>query len=300
MKFEPIINICDKLNLEYKINAKTALINSFRVGNEAALIIYPDCLNSFCALLDLIIDFNFKYTIIGNGTNVYFCDYYDGIIIITKKLNAIEVFNNKLIAMCGADITKCSVLAYENSLSGLEFAYGIPGTIGGATYINASAFDSSISNVTYESLVYDKKSKDVKILNFEQHKFDIKASVFSKENSYVILKTTFKLSCSKKGRIKEKMDAYINKRIQTQPLNLPSAGSVFVKPKSTFASKLIDEAGLKGYRIGGIEVSKKHAGFFVNTGNGTAKDVNDLIAYVKNIVKEKYNVQLNEEIIFIE
>ena len=300
MDFKPVVDLCDKISIIYEFRAKTAPLSSFRVGGEAKLVVYPDCINSFCQILDTIVENNFKFIVIGNGTNVYFNDYYDGIIIVTKNLSAINKEHNTITALCGTDLNKLSNFALDNSLTGLEFTFGIPGTVGGALYMNASAFGSSISSYTYQSLVFDIVERKIKNISKEEHRFGLKTSIFSKEKRYIVLKSSFNLEFSEPKIIKEKMLSYMSKRISAQPLNLPSAGSVFIKPKDFFASKLIDDAGLKGTKIGGIEVSKKHAGFFVNTENGTAKDVNNLILYVKSVIKEKYNIDLHEEIIFVE
>ena len=300
MDFKPVIDLCDKVNVKYINNANTSSLNSFKVGGYARLVVYPNCLFEFCDILDVIVGNKFKFVILGNGTNVYFGDYFDGIIIVTKHLSAVTVEENYLTALCGTDLTLSANYAYKNALTGLEFAYGIPGTVGGALYMNASAFGKSISQIVYKSIVYDLFEKRIREIYCDEHKFEEKSSVFLKEKRYVVIKAVFNLSYGKTDLINEKMQAYMSRRIESQPLNLPSAGSVFVKPKNNFASKLIDEAGLKGTKIGGIEVSQKHAGFFVNTSNGTAKDVNDLIFYVKSVIKEKYNIHLKEEIIFIE
>ena len=300
LDFKPVIQLCDKIHISYSIEAKTAVLSSFRVGGTAKLVVYPDCINSFCQLLSVIVENNIKFIVIGNGTNIYFNDYYQGIIIITKNLSAISKNNHKLTALCGTDLNKLSRFALNERLSGVEFAFGIPGTVGGALYMNASAFGSSISTCIDETLVFDLMDKKIKTIYGEEHRFGLKSSVFSKEKRYIILKTTFDLYPKSYEEIKEKMDMYMSYRINSQPLNFPSAGSVFIKPKDNFASKLVDEAGLKGTKIGGIEVSKKHAGFFINTGNGTANDVNNFISYVKKIIKEKYNIELHQEIIFIE
>ena len=300
MDLTKLINLCDKINVDYKINAKTADICSFKVGNNASVIVIPNSISKLTQILDLVLENNYKYVIIGNGTNVYFCDNYDGIVILTKQINEITLFDNIITAECGVSITDCASLALNNSLEGLEFAYGIPGTVGGAIYINASAFGSSVSNIVLESLVYDLKTRKIKTISNEEHEYKVKESIFSKEKRYILLSTKFLLKSGELQNIKEKMNQYLNRRKETQPLNLPSAGSVFVKPKDAFASQLIDEAGLKGYRIGGAEVSKKHAGFIVNVSGATASDINCLIEHIKSVIKSKNNIELKEEIIYIE
>lgn len=300
MDLKPLINLCEHFNIQYEINAKTAPYNSFRVGKEAKIIIFPHSIEVFVEILRYISSANIKYIVLGNGTNSYFCDYYDGVVVITKKLNDVKVNKNKITAMCGADLTAISKIAHDESLLGAEFLYGIPGAIGGGVYMNASAFGSSISDIVFESLVFDINEKTIKTIIYDEHLFGIKTSVFSKFHSYIVLKTSFVLSYGDKEEIWKKMNDYILKRKNTQPLDFPSAGSVFIKPKDNYASKLIDMAGLKGLRIGGAEVSKKHAGFIVNVNNASAKDINALISHIKIKVKNTYNYELKEEIIYIE
>ncbi|MBQ8545876.1 MAG: UDP-N-acetylmuramate dehydrogenase [Clostridia bacterium] len=300
MDLTELINLCKQINIDYKIGGKTASINSFMVGNRANIIVFPDNIKKLTKILDLVLVNKYKYVVIGNGTNVYFCDDYDGVVIVTKQINSIAVENNCILADCGASITACASVALNNALEGFEFSYGIPGTVGGAVYINASAFGSSVSNIVFESLVYDLKTRSIKTISKQEHQFKTKESIFSKEKSYIVLSTKFLLENGNIQSIKEKMEKYLNRRKETQPLDLPSAGSVFVKPKDAYASQLIDEAGLKGYRIGGAEISKKHAGFIVNVASATASDINSLIKHVKAIIKSKYNIELKEEIIYIE
>lgn len=300
MDLKQFVNLCEQINVDYKINGKTAAINSFKVGNSARIIVFPDNIDKLTRILGFVIKNNCKYVVIGNGTNIYFCDNYDGVVIVTKQINSITIADNIITAACGADITACAAMALKSSLEGFEFAYGIPGTVGGAVYINASAFGSSVSNIVLESLVYDLKTGNIKTLSREQHKFKIKESVFSKEKGYIVLYTKFLLKNGNNQNIREKMEKYLHRRKETQPLNFPSAGSVFIKPEGAFASQLIDEAGLKGYRVGGAEVSQKHAGFIVNVAGATSNDINCLIEHIKTIIKSKYNIELMEEIIYIE
>ncbi len=300
MDFKPLIDLCEHFNVEYKINAKTAPYNSFRVGKKAKIIVFPQNIEIFIQILSCVTSNNLKYIVLGNGTNSYFCDYYNGVVIITKKLNSVKVKGNKITAMCGTDLTTISKVAYDNSFIGMEFLYGIPGTVGGGVYMNSSAFGSSISNIVCESMVFDINQKTIKTITYDEHLFGIKSSVFSIFHSYILLETSFVLSFGKKEIILYKMNDYATKRKSTQPLDLPSAGSVFIRPENNYASKLIDMAGLKGFRVGGAEVSTKHAGFIVNIENASAKDINALISHIKTKIKNEYNVELKEEIIYIE
>ncbi len=298
MFFEDLCLYLDNNRIEYIKEAKIASYVSIRVGGIASLIAYPDTVDKFCGLINFVKG-KIKYFVLGNGTNCYFSDYYDGIIILTNKLNGIMTTDCEIIAECGASLTRCAVYAYENSFTGIEFLYGIPGSVGGGVYMNASAYGSMISEYIKECTVYDASQNTIKRLNRDDLKFEAKHSVFM-EKEYFALSVTFDLAIGDKDVIKSTMETYLGKRIASQPLDLPNAGSAFKRPKNDYASKLIDRAGLKGYRIGDAEISTKHAGFIVNMGNATANDINLLLLEIKAIIKRKFDIELEEEIIFVE
>ncbi len=298
MDFGALINYLDKLKVKYEADVKTASLVSIRVGGIASIVAYPNTIEKLCSLIKFV-DGKYKYFILANGTNTYFSDCYDGIIISTKKLSSLYLTKNEIIAECGASLTGCAVYAYENSLTGLEFAYGIPGAVGGGVYMNASAYGGKMSDIVKECLVYDIKKGCIYTLSSNEIEFSDKHSIFV-EKKLIILNVKFNLNTGIKADIKEKMDTYMQKRISTQPLNVPSAGSAFKRPKGNYASRLIDDAGLKGYSIGDAQISKKHAGFIVNNGSASATNINDLIKFVKEEIKSKFNVILEEEIIYVE
>lgn len=298
MNFEDLLLYLNNNSIDYKLNVNVAEYLSFKVGGTCPIIAFPNTIHKFCNLISFVNN-KIKYFILGCGTNCYFSNYYDGIIISTKYLNEIYMSNNKIKAECGASLTRCAVYAYEKSLSGIEFLYGIPGSVGGGVYMNASAFGSMMSQVISECYVYDIDKQNFLVLKSSELCFDIKKSIFMTGNN-LVLSATFDLTLFDKKIIKEKMDVFLNKRINSQPLNLPNAGSTFKRPKNGYASELIDRAGLKGFYIGDAEISSKHAGFIVNKGNATSNDVNALIIMIKKIVKEKYDVDLEEEIIYVE
>ena len=301
MDFQGISKELDKLAIDYVINKKTSDLVSFEIGGIASCVIYPKTLEHFVYVLKLLTDYNLKHFILGNGTNTYFKDEpYCGAVIVTKNIKHSAVKENTLNVLCGDNLSACAAFAMNSGLSGLEFAYGIPGTVGGALYMNASAFDSSISNVVLKSTVYDKRLNQIFEIDKKEHSFGKKRSIFSLNKDLILLSSTFVLKPKEKHSIKKLMIDNLEKRKKSQPLNLPSAGSVFKRPINDYASRLIDYCGLKGLRIGGAEVSKKHAGFIANVGSATARDVNDLISKIKITVKEKCNVELEEEIIFVE
>ncbi len=285
-------------SVKYFAPANTAELVSFKVGGSCSAVIFPQGANELRQILELTKDD--KFVLLGKGTNCYFTEnHFDGAVIVTIGLNRISLSGDTIFAECGATINNLCKFALENELSGLEFAYGIPGTVGGAVCMNASAFGGCFADIVDSSYIYDYKSTVAFELNRDGHNFSTKNSVIRSE-PFCLLNTKIRLKKGNKAEIKSKMDEYIKKRIATQPLDLPSAGSTFVRPKNMFASYLIDKAGLKGYRFGGAMVSEKHAGFIVNCGGATAKDVRELVNHIKRIVFDKFTVTLQEEIIYLE
>lgn len=299
MSFNALINLCKDLDVEYEIEGKTAPLTSIKVGGVAKLILFPSTIEAFCVLLAYINKNNIKFYVLGNGSNVYFSEYYDGVIVVTKNINNIVVDKNHLTAQCGADVIRCARMSLYHSLSGLEFAYGIPGTIGGALYMNAEAYGKRFGDLVKKSTVFDIQKNRLIYLNNANHNFSSKSSIFSQNKSYILIDTTLELKSSDYNLIKNSMLDNMNKRRKSQPLNLPSAGSAFKRSGDVIPSKLIDEIGLKGYRIGDAEISVKHAGFIVNSGDATAENINDLIYLIKSKIFNEYNVILEEEIIHI-
>ncbi len=298
MVFKDLVSYLINNSIEYKLNVNTAEYVSFKVGGAGVAIAFPDTMQKLCNLIAYI-NQKMKYFVLGCGTNCYFSSKYDGVIISTKYLNKIAVNNNEIIAECGASLTRCAVYAYDSALTGIEFLYGIPGSVGGGVYMNASAFDGMISQVVSKCNVYDIEKQSIATLNNDELNFDAKKSLFM-NGKYLVLSATFDLSFLDKKFIKEKMDAYLSKRCSSQPLDLPNAGSTFKRPQNEYASELIDRAGLKGFCVGDAQVSTKHAGFIVNNGSATSEDVISLINMIKETIKDKYNVDLEEEIIYVE
>ena len=296
-----LFDFLNQKNIRYNVNVSASDLVSFKIGGIADVVVYPKFLNELIELTFLLKKEKIKYVILGNGTNTYFSDDgYNGIVISTSLLNHITLNGNYIVAQCGAKITDCAIFAYDHSLTGMEFASGIPGCIGGCVYMNASAFGGDISGIIYETKIYDLKTNKIRTLSENDHKYAMKHSIFMENNDYIILEASFKLSTGQKDQIESTMNNYMQKRINSQPINQPSAGSVFKRPKNLFAPKLIEEAGLKGMRIGDAMISTKHAGFIVNTGKASSSDVNKLIEIIKAKIKEKYKVDLEQEIIYIE
>ncbi len=238
-----------------------------------------------------------KFTVIGGGSNTIFSDMgYEGLVIITTDMKKFSVEGNIIKADCGASLTRLAVTAQRAGLSGLEFAYGIPGTVGGAVFMNAGAFDGNMSDVVLSTICYDTKNDSIRKIDGAEHAFRYRESIYTRNPHYIILGVMLELKPGKMEEIVGKMNQNIRSRKEKQPLEYPSAGSIFKRPVGFYAGELIEKSGLKGFRIGGAEVSEKHAGFIINRGNATADDVMRLIGHIKTTVFLNYSVELECEI----
>ncbi len=236
-----------------------------------------------------------KYFILGNCSNVIVDDdYFDGVIINLKEMKNICFENNYLNCEAGCMIPLISKKAIDNSLKGLEWAISIPGTVGGCIYNNAGAYNSEMKDVIEEVTVLDKDLNEIKLSNKECD-FSYRNSIFKNNKDLIIISCKIKLNYSDKQSMKDIVNDRLQRRIASQPLEYPSAGSVFRNPINNFAGKLIEELELKGFNIGGAKVSEKHANFIINTGNATSKDIKDLIKYIKEKVKDNYQIDLINE-----
>lgn len=241
-----------------------------------------------------------RYVVVGNGSNVVFSDGgFDGLVIVTSEMKTFSVERNVIKADCGASLSKISAAAQRAGLTGLEFAYGIPGTVGGGIVMNAGAFGGNLSDVVISSICYDTKNETIRKIDGAEHQFRYRDSIYQKNPNLIVLAVMMRLSQGKMEDIVSKMNENIKTRKEKQPLEFPSAGSVFKRPIGYYAGELIENCGLKGYRIGGAEVSEKHAGFIINRGNATADDVINLVRHVRNTVLDQYSVDLECEIRFI-
>ncbi len=272
---------------------------SFKIGGPAAIMVFPACTDMLVKTLKYLIENNINRLLIGNGTNLLVSDKgFNGVVIHTaKNMKSVSVEGEYITAQCGALMSSIASTALSHSLSGLEFASGIPGTLGGALYMNAGAYDCNISDIALETKAMDEQGNIINIVGLG-HQFGYRTSCF-KSNGLIIVESKLKLSPSDYDIIKEKMKDLNIKRKTCQPLEFPSAGSVFKRPVGYYAGKLIEDTGLKGCSIGGACVSEKHAGFIINKGNATAEDVNRLINHIIEKVYCKYGVVLEPEIIRI-
>ena len=238
---------------------------------------------------------NMPITIVGNGTNLLVKDGGIRGLVIKYMTKDYHIIGEEVTVSSGLTNALLAKILLDNSLSGFEFTGGIPGTIGGAVYMNAGAYSLEMKNIVVSTKYLDLNTYEIKTIANNEHNFEYRKSIFQNLNT-VILETTLKLQKGNKEEMKAKMQEYAEKRKTTQPLDKPSAGSTFKRGTDFITAKLIDESGLKGYSIGGAQVSEKHAGFIINTGNATAKDIINLINYVKEKVYEKFGKTIEEEV----
>ena len=279
-----------------KVEEAMSRHTSFKVGGNAQIFVEPRDEEALQRLLKFINAEKINYYIIGNGSNMLVSDKgYKGIIISMLKFTSPSLIENESITIsAGKTLKELTELACENSLSGLEFAYGIPGSVGGAVFMNAGAYDGEIKEVLDKVKVMDKEGN---VLSLNAGELDLSYRHSNiEEKGYIVLEAKFNLKKADKSAIWEKMQELMARRIDKQPLNFPSAGSTFKRPEGYFAGKLIDDAGLRGYSIGGAKVSYKHCGFIVNADKASAEDVYALISYVRLKVKEKFDVELEPEL----
>lgn len=267
----------------------------FKVGGPADMMVIPNTIEEIIQLVNYCRENKVPYFIIGNGSNLLVKDGgIRGVIIKLTSLTDIEVKEDKVIAQCGAQLKDVSREALNHGLTGFEFACGIPGSIGGAVFMNAGAYDGEMSFVIDMITALDDKGNVIEISK-EKLELGYRTSIIMKRG-YVVLSVQLKLKQGEVKSIDERIRELTKRREERQPLEYPSAGSTFKRPEGYFAGKLIQDSGLKGKSIGGAAVSEKHSGFIINKGNATAKDILDLIAHVQDTVKKNFDVELHTEI----
>lgn len=272
---------------------------SFRIGGPATLFVTPESEEALLQVLRILREEDVPHFILGNGSNLLVADEgYDGVVVqIGKKLSGITVEGTRVRAMAGALLSQIAARAAEASLNGFVFASGIPGTFGGACIMNAGAYGGEIKDVIEEATVLGQDGTVRTVKNGEMQ-LGYRSSGFAKRGE-IVLSGVLSLKEGDREEIRSETERLASARREKQPLNLPSAGSTFKRPEGYFAGKLISDAGLKGYRIGGAQVSEKHAGFVVNTGEATAEDVRSLIRYVRERVYSEFGVMLEPEVKFL-
>lgn len=286
-----------KLNCVVKYDEPLKNHTTFQIGGKCIALIEPKKVEDIIEAIKICRENNLKFFVIGNGSNLLVPDDgYNGVIIkIKSEFSNIQVEGECLIAHSGAKLSEVYTVAYENSLTGFEFASGIPGTIGGAIFMNAGAYGGEIKDIVESVEVLDLDNYEVKELKNEELEFSYRKSIIQRKN-YIVLTIKLKLKKGNKEEINAVYEDLRKKRNSKQPLNFGSAGSTFKRPEGHFASKLIEDAGLKGYHINDAWVSEKHSGFIVNKGNASYKEVMELIEYVQKVVFEKFEVKLETEV----
>ncbi len=272
---------------------------TFRIGGPAELFLVPKSVPQIAQILGICREEKVPYFILGNGSNLLVSDKgYHGVVVqLYRGFSQIQVQGNEIHASAGALLSGIASAARDASLTGFEFAGGIPGTIGGAVVMNAGAYGGEMKDVLKEVTVLTQEG-EILTLQADQLRMGYRTSAI-KEEGYVVLEAVISLEPGDKEAIRSRMQELTGMRSSKQPLSYPSAGSTFKRPEGYFAGKLIMDSGLRGYQVGGAQVSEKHCGFVINTGDATAEDVRQLMADVQRIVKEKFDVMLEPEVKFL-
>ncbi|MFA7636496.1 MAG: UDP-N-acetylmuramate dehydrogenase [Monoglobales bacterium] len=282
-------------------SAKNILINepmsrhtTFKIGGNADYYITPESVDELAGILRQLKEHSVPHMVVGNGSNLLVSDDgIEGAVISTEKITNITVTGNEIYADAGAKLSALASEATKNSLSGLEFAAGIPGSVGGGIYMNAGAYDGELKDtINFVRIIREGEIVD---LPCEKCNFGYRSSIFQSSGD-IIIGASFSLTPGDYSEIIAKVHDLSARRKQKQPLEFPSAGSIFKRPEGHFAGKLIQDCGLKGFSIGGAQISDKHCGFIINKGGATAKDVTELIKYIKTEVYVKFGVKIQEEI----
>lgn len=284
---------------QVKTAVPLSTLTTMRVGGPADVVVTPYGKQQTLQVLKTLAQEAVPYMVLGHGSNVLASDIgYDGVIVrLCENMQRVSVQGNLLIAEAGASLASMARIAASKGLSGMEFASGIPGVLGGAIYMNAGAYDGEMKDIVQEVEVCDMTGKVMK-LDRSEMAFGKRTSILQ-QKSWICLSAVLQLTEGDPEKILEKMKDFNDRRRDKQPLELPSAGSVFKRPEGYFAGALIEQAGLKGMRVGGAEVSTKHAGFIVNVDHATAKDVVDLIRLVQQKVKDMSGVELEPEVRYL-
>ena len=292
-----ICKFLDSAGISYSENEPMSLHTTFKIGGPARLAVFPKSEEEISAVIKKCNQYGVRFITVGNGSNLLVADEgIDAVVIILGKdfAEVTLIGDDVIYAKAGASLMKVCRFALENSLSGLEFAYGIPGSCGGGAFMNAGAYGGELGDVMFRCDHIDKDGNKGS-LEGDDLKLAYRHSAYY-ENGCIITGAYFKMQKADKKEIKAKMDDYMSRRRDKQPLEYPSAGSTFKRPKDNFAGTLIEQCGLKGTSVGGAEVSTKHAGFVINKGGATCKDVLDLCKKVADTVKAEKGIDLEMEV----
>lgn len=298
MGYSGIKAVCNRYNCPFEENFVLENKTSMKIGGNCDMFVEPNSEECLIALLNACRENGLPYFILGRGSNLLIKRFGGVVIAIGAALGAISVDGNTITAGAGAALSAVCNSALENSLSGMECLYGIPGSVGGALYMNAGAYGGEMRDIVRSARCVDGSGNIVE-MTAEEMELSYRHSVFS-ENGFCILSVTLELIPREKAEIKAKMDELMRKRRDKQPLEFPSCGSTFKRPEGYFAAALIEECGLKGCTVGGAQVSEKHSGFVINRGGATFEDVMELVGHIKSVVREKKGVELDCEMLIVD
>lgn len=290
---EDIYKILNKENVKLEVPMKE--YTTFKLGGNAEIFVTPERYEEVRDILRLCVKYSIPYFVIGKGSNILVKDGgVKGVIVNLNKLKHIDIQGITITAGAGASLIEVALYAGKNGLAGLEFASGIPGSIGGAIAMNAGAYGGEVCQVVKSVKVIDDEL-NIKDLSLEEMEFSYRNSIVLKK-SYVVLEAAFELKVGDKDEIKTTVQDLTRRRIEKQPLDKASAGSTFKRPEGYFAGKLIQDSGLKGYKIGGAQISEKHSNFVINNGNASSKEILQLIKHIQDTVFDKFQVNLETEV----
>lgn len=281
-------------SLSMDVSFKT--LTTLRIGGNAKILIYPKSILALTQIIRETKEANVPYKVLGKGSNILASDndFYGVVIKLDRNFTNSYFDHDVCYAEAGCSIIALANSAMNSGLSGLEFASGIPGTVGGVTYMNAGAYRMNISDIIQE--VFVLKGEDAVWMSKEECEFSYRTSIFHREKSWIILAVKLKLIEKEQGQIRALVDERRERRMSTQPLDKPSAGSVFRNPENSFAWQYIDGIGYRGKSVGGAKVSDKHVNFIVNENEATAEDFIELVTEIQSKVKEKYDIDLEMEV----
>lgn len=297
MGYLEIEAVCNKYNCFWARNYNLANKTTMKIGGECDVFAEPNSEECLIELLKCCRENGFPYFVLGRGSNLLIKRFGGVVISIGSALSEIGINGTEVTAGAGAALSAVCLAALERSLSGMECLYGIPGSVGGALYMNAGAYGGEMKDIVKSARCVNERGEIVTI-PAEEMKLRYRGSIFS-EKSLCILSVTVELTSRNKAEIKAKMDELMQKRRDKQPLEFPSCGSTFKRPQNGFAAALIEECGLKGYSIGGAQVSEKHSGFVINKGDAAFEDVIALVEHIKSVVREQKGVELECEMLIV-
>lgn len=285
----------ENIHLQEPMSAHT----TFKVGGPADCLIELESMEQFCRIQHYLKQLELPFTVMGNGSNTLVSDRgYRGVILqIGRRMSGIRTEGNCIVAQAGAQLIQVARTAWEHGLTGIEFAFGIPGTVGGGVVMNAGAYGGEMSRIVKQVTVISDSGEMLQLDN-ESMEFGYRKSTI-RNQPFSVMEVVFELEPGDRDAIRERMEELSAKRKQKQPLEFPSAGSTFKRPEGYYAGELIMKAGMRGFQIGGARVSDKHCGFVVNTGNATAEDILEVIHEVQERVKDRFHVELEPEVVFL-